>query len=225
MKKLLALAFFALIGCVNLPSDAAAQNVTCTTRPNADSSNACASTAFVHNVAGGGAGGITANTTPTTGFTANQFVFSDGTKAQAGTFGLTFGLSGSTLNIANNVALPGSPTTTTQSGSDNSTKIATTAQVQAAIAAAASYQVNVVTYGASTGATDNTSAFQAAADAVSASGTKGGCVFVPQGTWNLAGTVTLNTGVGICGAGWSKPDTAGIGTVLRGTGSNQTTDC
>lgn len=36
--------------------------------------------------------------------------------------------------IASSVALPGSPTTTTQAAYDNSTKIATTAQVQAAIA-------------------------------------------------------------------------------------------
>lgn len=40
------------------------------------------------------------------------------------------------LTIATNVNLPGSPTTTTQSGSDNSTKVATTAQVQSAITAA-----------------------------------------------------------------------------------------
>lgn len=38
--------------------------------------------------------------------------------------------------IASSVALAGSPTTTTQSGADNSTKIATTAMVQAAITAA-----------------------------------------------------------------------------------------
>ena len=39
-----------------------------------------------------------------------------------------------TAKIADNVALGGSPTTTTQSGSDNSTKIATTAYVTSAVA-------------------------------------------------------------------------------------------
>ena len=39
-----------------------------------------------------------------------------------------------TAKIADNVALGGSPTTTTQSASDNSTKIATTAYVTAAVA-------------------------------------------------------------------------------------------
>ena len=40
-----------------------------------------------------------------------------------------------TSHIADNVGLGGSPTTTTQSPSDNSTKIATTAYVDAAYAA------------------------------------------------------------------------------------------
>ena len=38
---------------------ALAQNVTCSTRPSGDSSNACASTAFVTTALGGGAGGVT----------------------------------------------------------------------------------------------------------------------------------------------------------------------
>lgn len=44
---------------------------------------------------------------------------------------------GTVTTIKTNVALAGSPTTTTQASSDNSTKIATTAQVQAAVAASA----------------------------------------------------------------------------------------
>lgn len=41
--------------------------------------------------------------------------------------------SGNATSIANNIALPGSPTTTTQSPGDNSTKIATTAYVEEAV--------------------------------------------------------------------------------------------
>lgn len=60
--------------------------------------------------------------------------------------------------IKTSVALAGSPTTTTQAASDNSTKIATTAQVQAAIASVVAGINPAVTANAATVAASDTSA-------------------------------------------------------------------
>lgn len=60
--------------------------------------------------------------------TANQTITLSGDTTGSGTTAIT-------TTIKTNVALAGSPTTTTQSASDNSTKIATTAYVDAAVAA------------------------------------------------------------------------------------------
>lgn len=91
------------------------------------------------------AGAIGANPTATAGptainGTATTFMRSDGApavqKASNSQFGLVSG-DGTTITVAagvasipSSVALPGSPTTTTQTSGDNSTKIATTAFVQ-----------------------------------------------------------------------------------------------
>lgn len=58
---------------------------------------------------------------------------------------------GNATAIAASINLPGSPTTTTQVASDNSTKIATTAQVQSAILAALNGLTIVITTAALTG--------------------------------------------------------------------------
>lgn len=52
---------------------------------------------------------------------------------------------------------------------------------------------NVLDYGASTAAADNTAAIQAAIDAMSAAG--GGTVYFPAGTYNLQGTLTIKSNV------------------------------
>ncbi|MGA9598907.1 MAG: hypothetical protein WBS22_01355, partial [Methylocystis sp.] len=46
-----------------------------------------------------GGGSITANSSLTSGYSANQFVYSDGTKVQAGTFGSGLSFSGGTLSV------------------------------------------------------------------------------------------------------------------------------
>lgn len=66
---------------------------------------------------------------------------------------------GLATTISANVNLPGSPTTTTQPGSDSSTKIATTAQVQAAVAAAIAGVNPATSVNAATTLAANTSSF------------------------------------------------------------------
>jgi Pectate lyase superfamily protein len=58
---------------------------------------------------------------------------------------------------------------------------------------------NVVTYGASTGATDNSTAFQAAINAAHAAG--GGTVFVPCGRYNFTAQIVVKTNVVLLGDG------------------------
>lgn len=69
MKRLL------LFGLLFLATPALAQNPTCPTRPATDSTNACASTAFVHNVASGGSVTLIVGTTPISLGTDGRILF------------------------------------------------------------------------------------------------------------------------------------------------------
>jgi hypothetical protein len=60
--------------------------------------------------------------------------------------------------------------------------------------------LNVTSYGASTGAADNTTAFQ---NCINAAQSSGNSVFIPSGTWNIKGQLT-STGITIAGAGLSS---------------------
>jgi len=79
----------------------------------------------------------TNNATPTLGSTALTFTQIGNGNTYVGD-GTSIDVSGTTISIKSSAALPGSPTTTTQSAGDNSTKIATTAYVENAIGSSAS---------------------------------------------------------------------------------------
>ena len=62
---------------------------------------------MVPNSSGSGGGGITtitAGTTPTSGFSAGQFLYSDGSHVQAGSFGSSLLFSGGNLNVPNYIS-------------------------------------------------------------------------------------------------------------------------
>jgi len=89
-------------------------------------------------------------------------------------------------------------------------------------------QFVVTAYGATTGATDNSAAFQAAIDAAYAAG--GGIVLVPAGTWNFTAQVLIKAGVMVRGVGWAYEQnvtTPTLGTILAikwGTGAGADDD-
>lgn len=80
--------------------------------------------------------------------------------------------------------------------------------------------VNAADFGAKTSIADNTAAINAAAMALSARGTKGACIKFGEGTYRVAGTITLPSSVSLCGIQKAKTDSGAIGTLLWGTGSN-----
>lgn len=112
MKKL-------LVGLFLLASTSAwAQNPTCPTRPTSDSSNACASTAFVHNTIN--AQPLIVGTTPITGSAATNGILFDNAgilgNTPSGTVGAPF-IAGSPpafgkLNLNNGMVATGAPTNT-----------------------------------------------------------------------------------------------------------------
>ena len=70
------------------------------------------------------------------------------------------------------------------------------------------YNAIVTEYGAKQEAAyDNTTAFQAALDAVYENG--GGTVFVPSGSWRLDGSLAIPDGVTLCGR-WNEPNPVGV---------------
>lgn len=73
--------------------------------------------------------------------------------------------------------------------------------------------VNAADFGAKPTNSDNTAAFNAAVAAMKLKG--GGCVKINQGWYQVAGTITLPDGVGLCGHGNTV---YAIGTQLLGTG-------
>jgi len=80
------------------------------------------------------------------------------------------------------------------------------------------YTASVLDHGAKAdGATDDTAAFQAALDAATA---KGGSVFVPAGTYLVAGSLSIPQGVALTGT-WEAPHHADIGkgSILYATGN------
>ena len=81
--------------------------------------------------------------------------------------------------------------------------------------------LNVVSYGGAdpTGVVDATTAFQNTVNEVSA--LKGGCVFVPAGTFRISGTVTVQSGANLCGSGTGSLS-SGVVSNIVGTGTNQT---
>jgi len=121
-----------------------------------------------------------------------------------------------TAKIPSSVALPGSPTTTTQNAGDNSTKIATTAFVGGAVPF-----LNASTYGVSTSSSDNTAALNAWFAACSSTGREG---FVDAGTYSYTGQLNLANNIVIRGASPSGYS-AFIGSQLKytGTGGKTTT--
>ncbi len=80
--------------------------------------------------------------------------------------------------------------------------------------------VTVADFGAAPAANDNTAAINRAAQALSSDGTAGGCLRFSAGTFKIAGTISLPSGVGICGDLRSKTDNGAIGTLLLGTGAS-----
>jgi len=162
---------------------------------------------------------IQAGATPTTTYTANQFVYSDGSHVQAGSFSSDFSFSGGTLNYANiaansvwcndtgssahptacttlpvpvqnNIGLENLKYTAPQSGAVQITQQQKNQDV-----------ISVTDFGAvgdSNGThgngTDDTAAFQAAFDAaaVGQANTSTYQVFVPCGTYRLTGTINGN---------------------------------
>lgn len=92
--------------------------------------------------------------------------------------------------IKTNVALAGSPTTTTQAASDNSTKIATTAQAQAAIKAGTSW-LDADKYGMVPNSTSSATANTAALRVMVASATDGVRIHFPKGIWYINDTISV----------------------------------
>lgn len=80
--------------------------------------------------------------------------------------------------------------------------------------------VNAEDFGASQTTNDNTAVINNAVAAVSSNGAGGGCVRLNAGTYRVAGTIVLPSGVGLCGNLRSKTDNGAIGTLLLGTGSS-----
>lgn len=102
------------------------------------------------------------------------------------TLSSTLAFTGSALGVANSVALPGSPSTTTQAATDNSTKIATTAFIWSQLPT-----INMISYGADpTGAVDSCGApLTNALAALPSNGWTGGggIIYWPRGYY-LCGT-------------------------------------
>jgi hypothetical protein len=74
-----------------------------------------------------------------------------------------------------------------------------------ALASSAGLFFNVKTYGAiGNGTADDTAAITAAMTAAAATSTGGGTVFFPPGTYRATGTLTLNAGIKLLGAGGSS---------------------
>lgn len=81
--------------------------------------------------------------------------------------------------------------------------------------------INAEDFGASSSNPDNTTAINDAAAAISASGTKGGCIRLNAEKYDVAGTITLPTGVSLCGTQKGKIVAAPpVGTLLWGTGAS-----
>ena len=77
--------------------------------------------------------------------------------------------------------------------------------------------LNAADFGAKPSNTDNTTAINAAVAALSAGATRGGCVVLNKGIFAVSGTITLPSGVSLCGSGnqiWEP------GTRLNGTGAS-----
>lgn len=111
---------------------ALAGSPTTTTQSPGDNTTKIATTAFVTAaVSGGGGGTVTTTGSPSSGALTQ---FSGSTSITGGNLSGDVTTSGSLVSaIKNSVNLSGNPTTTTQSSGDNSTKIATTAFVTAAV--------------------------------------------------------------------------------------------
>lgn len=81
--------------------------------------------------------------------------------------------------------------------------------------------INAADFGASPSNPDNTAAINLAASTLSASGTKGGCVRLNASRYDVSGTITLPSGVSLCGSQKAKDASAPpIGTLIWGTGSS-----
>ena len=80
--------------------------------------------------------------------------------------------------------------------------------------------VNAKDFGVSPTNWDNTSAIAVAVTALSASGTKGGCINFGIGTFRVAGSITLPSGVSLCGNAWSTGTSGAVATMIQGTGTS-----
>jgi hypothetical protein len=127
-------------------------NPTTTTANSGDATTKVATTAFVAAAVSGAGGGDVASVT-----------------AADGTLTITPNTGAVTAKIPTSVALPGSPTTTTQATTDASTKIATTAYVTTAVTnAIAGVNPAVAVMAASTGALPNVPTYSNGASGVGA---------------------------------------------------------
>ena len=78
--------------------------------------------------------------------------------------------------------------------------------------------LNAADYGAKPSNPDNTAAINAAAAALSSGASRGGCVNLNKGIYSVSGTITLPSGVSLCGSGnqiWN-PSTRLLGTGASG---------
>lgn len=188
-KRLLPLIVFGLLWC----APAHAQNTQCATRPPGDSSNACASTAFVGaavtaaipactNLLNSPGGVLTCVSALANGITATTQALNDATtKVATDAFVQN--------QLAAPIALANGSSAVTQALSDNSTKPATDAFAQGQVAG-----INVVAVeGADpTGVSDSATAFNNGLTAIAS----GGSLIIPCGKYKLGSGLSVTVASG-----------------------------